>query len=310
MNSDEDLPDQWFRDTISAGFAQCHAIESVLYSGKTAFQAVRFLQAREWGRCLILDGKMQSSELDEFIYHEALVHPALVTHPHPRAVFIAGGGEGATLREVLAYRSIERAVMVDLDRELVELCRQFLPGWHQGAFDDPRAELLHLDARKYLAESPDTFDAIIIDVTDPLEGNPSYLLYTQEFYALASKRLASGGILAVQAESSSLREFSLFVAIVNTLSQVFPTVLPYQADVPSFGSTWGFVLASPDTVGTLPPLSATEIDFRLATRVGRGLRFYDGATHQGMFTLPRYLRQEISRGKRVITDSRPMALLS
>ena len=105
-----------------------------------------------------MDGKIQSSEMDEFIYHEALTHPPMITHPHPETVFIAGGGEGATLREVLAHTSVKRAVMVDIDEEAVDICRRFLPFLSQGSFEDDRAELLYLDAREYLAESEEKFD--------------------------------------------------------------------------------------------------------------------------------------------------------
>src|SRR3972149_10779996 len=141
MESD---PPKWLYDPIADGFVQLHAIESNLYLGATRFQKAEIITTKSFGRCLVLDGKIQSSELDEFIYHEALVHPAMLAHPKPEAVLIAGGGEGATLREVLAHRSVKRVVMVDLDQEGVELCRRHLPAWHQGSFDDPKVELLHM----------------------------------------------------------------------------------------------------------------------------------------------------------------------
>ena len=111
---DEDDPNKWFRDPINPNFVQLHRLEEVLYTGKTKFQSVQVISTGSFGRCLVLDGKIQSSEMDEFIYHEALVQPAMIAHPDPRRVLIAGGGEGATLREVLAHRSVSRAVMVDL----------------------------------------------------------------------------------------------------------------------------------------------------------------------------------------------------
>ncbi|HJX69716.1 MAG TPA: fused MFS/spermidine synthase, partial [Dehalococcoidia bacterium] len=246
----------------------------------------------------------QSSEADEFIYHEALVHPAMITHPHPRRVFIAGGGEGAILREVLTHRSVEKVVMVDIDQEAVDICRRFLPFMHQGSFEDNRVELLHLDAREYLTNSKQQFDVIIIDLTDPLEGGSSYLLYTQQFYRLARERLAPDGILSLQAGSCSLRESAAFMAIDNTISSVFPLVFPYQADVPSFGVLWGFSLASMQWEPL--SLSVEEVDKRVSTRVSRSLRFYDGLTHRGMFCLPRYLRQEMRRGKSIITNENPL----
>ena len=118
----EDDPSKWFYDPVSPNFVQLHAIEDIIYSGKTRFQSVEIIHTSSFGKCLVLDGKIQSSEMDEFIYHEALAHPPMITHPHPETVFIAGGGEGATLREVLAHASVKRAVMVDVDQEAVDIC--------------------------------------------------------------------------------------------------------------------------------------------------------------------------------------------
>jgi len=308
MKMDEDDPNRhiWFRDSINPNFVQLYAVREVIYSGKTKFQAVDIIHTNNFGKCLVLDGKIQSSEKDEFIYHEALVHPAMITHPHPRTVFIAGGGEGATLREVLAHRSVEKVVMVDIDQEAVDICQRFLPSLHQDSFKDNRVQVLHLDAREYLSNSGKQFDIIIIDLTDPIEGGPSYRLYTQQFYRLARESLAPEGILSVQAGSCNWGESTIFVAINNTLHSVFPLVFPYQTHVPSFGGLWGFVLASQQ----LNPLSQSveEVDQQISARVSRNLKFYDGLTHQGMFCLPRYLRQEISQGKSIITDEKPLFL--
>ena len=145
-------------------------VRQVLYSGETAYQRVEILESELFGRSLVLDGKTQSTERDEHLYHEALVHPAMLLHLGPRTVFIGGGGEGGTLREVLAHRSVERVVMLDLDREVVDLCRRYLPQHHQGSFNDPRVELCHQDAREYLANSDERFDVMIMDLVDPLEG--------------------------------------------------------------------------------------------------------------------------------------------
>ena len=297
-------PDKWFYDRVSRNLIQLHSIEEVLYTGQTKFQSAEIIRSGSFGKCLILDGKIQSSEVDEFIYHEALVQPAMLTHPHPEAVFIAGGGEGATLREVLSHNTVKRAVMVDLDEEVVALCKKYLPNYSQGAFDDKRTELRHVDARDYLANSGDVFDIIIIDLPDPIEEGPAYLLYTQEFYQLARDRLTASGIITVQAGSATLTELLNFTAVSNTLKSVFPIVCPYQVDVPCFGGPWGFCLASPDLDPTL--LSANEVDDRISVRQLSGLKFYDGLTHQGIFSLPKHLRTELSQQTRLITDNQPL----
>jgi len=253
---------------------------------------------------LVLDGKIQSSEADEFIYHEALVQPAMLTHPHPEVVFIAGGGEGATLREVLSHKTVKRAVMVDIDEEVVALCQKFLPNYSRGSFKDKRTELLHTDAREYLARSRELFDIIIIDLPDPIEEGPAYLLYTQEFYQLVRDRLTANGIITVQAGSAALTELLNFTSVNKTLKSVFPIVSPYQTDVPCFGGPWGFSLASLNLNPVL--LSPSEVDGRISARSLTHLRFYDGLTHQGIFSLPKHLREELSRQGRLITDDQPL----
>ncbi len=299
-------PVKWFYDRVSRDLIQLHSIEEVLHSGRTKFQSIEIIRTGSFGKCLILDGKMQSSEVDEFIYHEALVQPAMITHPCPETVFIAGGGEGATLREILSHKTVKRVVMIDIDEEVIAACKKFLPDYSQGAFEDKRTELHHVDARDYLAKCGETFDIIIIDLPEPIEEGPAYLLYTQEFYQLVRERLTSNGIISVQAGSASLTELLNFSAVNNTLKSVFPVVCPYQVDVPAFGGPWGFCFASLDLNPVL--LSPAEIDGRITARSLNGWRFYDGLSHQGMFSLPKYLRTELSQPARLITDNEPLYL--
>src|SRR5215208_2369732 len=194
--------------------------ERVLHTRQTRFQKLEIADTVSYGRALFLDDKIQSAQLDEFIYHEALVHPALVLHPQPRSVLVLGGGEGATLRETLRHRCVQRALMVDIDEEAVTSCREYLTPWHQGAFENSRTQLLHADARSYLEQHDERFDSIIVDVTDPLAGGPSYLLFTREFYRLAAERLTEHGTLAVQAEGVDLNALEAHLAIIATLRTV------------------------------------------------------------------------------------------
>jgi len=295
----------WFSDNISPDLTMLHSIKERIYSGRSKFQSIDIVNTGSFGVCLVLDGKIQSSEADEFIYHEALVHPAMLTHPQPERVFIAGGGEGATLREVLAHKTVKKAVMVDIDEEVVSLCRRLLPSWHQNAFDDPRAELHFVDARKYLEESSDKFDVIIIDLVDPLEQGPARLLYTREFYQIVKQKLGSDGIISVQAESSEWTNLDNFTAIANTLRNVFPIACPYQVHVPSFLGLWGFVAASQ----SLDPSELTPegIDTRISTRISKKLKSYDGLTHQAIFTIPKHIRQQLAASQRIITDKQPIS---
>ena len=297
-------PDKWFYDRVSQNLVQLHSIEEVLYRGQSKFQSIQIIRTGSFGKCLVLDGKIQSSEVDEFIYHEALVQPAMMTHPCPETVFIAGGGEGATLRAVLSHSTVKRVVMVDIDAEVVAICKKFLPNHSRGSFDDKRTELLHVDARDYLANSGDDFDIIIIDLPDPIEEGPAYLLYTKEFYQLVRDRLKVNGIICVQSGSATWTELLNFTTVNNTLKSVFPIVCPYKANVPSFGGPWGFCLASLSLDPIL--LSAAEVDNAISGRSVTGLKFYDGLTHQGMFSLPKHLRDELAKPGRLITDNEPL----
>jgi spermidine synthase len=299
-------PDSWLRDSINENFVQLHRLEEVLYTGQTRFQSVQIVRSSSFGMCLVLDGKIQSSEADEFIYHEALVQPAMITHPGAEAVFIAGGGEGATLREVLSHKTVKRAVMVDIDEEVIALSRRYLPNHSRGAFEDRRTELYHVDARNYLAKSNDKFDIIIIDLPDPIEEGPAYLLYTREFYQIVGDSLTDNGMIAVQAGSASLNELLNFTAVNNTLKSVFPIATPYKIDMPCFGGPWGFCIASQKLDPAL--LSPDEVDKRLAASSLDGLKLYDGLAHQGMFSLPRYIRDAMASQHTIITDKEPLYL--
>lgn len=292
----------WFIEFITPDIIQQFSISDILYTGKTKFQSVQIIETPAFGKCLVLDGKIQSSEADEFIYHEALVHPPLIAHPHPRNIFIGGGGEGATLREVLRHSTVEKVVMIDLDREVVDLCKKYLPSLHQGSFEDKRVELLHVDALKYLAETKERFDVIILDFTEPLEEGPAYLLFTREFYQGLREKLTPEGLISLQAGATSMTLLSTFLAVINTLKTAFPVVAPYLMEIPSFGGTWGFAVGS-RTPLELPP---REIDDRLSRRVSGTLRFYDGLSHQGMFSLPKYLREQLASETRVITRDQPL----
>ena len=297
-------PDKWFHDRVSRDLVQLHSIEEVLYTGRTEFQSIEVIRTGSYGKCLVLDGKIQSSEVDEFIYHEALVQPAMMAHPCPETVFIAGGGEGATLREVLSHNTVTKAVMIDIDRDVITTCKKYLPDHSQGAFDDKRTELHHVDAREYLANCNDSFDIIIIDLPDPIEEGPAYLLYTQEFYQLVRERLTANGNISVQSGSASLTELLNFSAVNNTLKSIFPVVFPYQVDIPAFGGPWGFCLASMNTNPAV--LSADEIDAAISARSLGNLKFLDGLSHQGMFSLPKYIRTEFDQQTKLITDQEPL----
>jgi spermidine synthase len=296
---------KWFFETTTPVEGHMHAIVRTLVQARTRFQLVEILETASYGKALVLDGRIQSSQADEFIYHEALVHPGLLAvDGPPRAALVIGGGEGATLREILKYPSIERAVMVDIDEEVVRLCRRHLPEMHRGAFDDRRVEVRHEDARAYLEETGERFDLITSDLVEPLEEGPACLLYSREFYRIVHDRLTPGGVFTMQAGMTKVGETGFFTAIHRTLREVFPVVAGYQTFVSCFGTPWGFLLAS----RKVDPRSqdAAAVDRLIAERVKGALEYWDGETHRHAFALPRHLRKAIAAETRVVTDAQPL----
>jgi spermidine synthase len=296
---------KWFFETTTPVEGHMHAIVRTLVQAQTKFQQVEILETASYGKCLVLDGRIQSSQADEFVYHEALVHPGLLAvEGPPQSALVIGGGEGATLREMLRYPSLKKAVMVDIDDQVVEICKRHLPEMHQGAFDDPRTVVVHEDARAYLEKSSERYDLIISDLVEPLEEGPACLLYSREFYQIVHDRLTPGGTLTMQAGMTKIGETGFFTAIHRTLREVFPIVAPYQAHISCFGTSWGFILAGKKIDPARQDPAA--VDRLIADRIKGELGYWDGQTHRHAFTLPKHLRKAIDAETRVATDKHPL----
>ncbi|WP_264325074.1 fused MFS/spermidine synthase [Romeriopsis navalis] len=281
--------------------------DSAMVALKTDFQAVEYVETTAFGHALVLDGLMQSAELDEHLYHEALVHPAMFLHPCPKRVLIIGGGEGATLREVLKHNTVEAVTMVDIDGELVDFCKQNLHAWHAGTFDDPRLNLLHEDGRAFLENTHEQYDVILTDITDGLSDSPILALYTKEFYCLCHEHLTPQGVMSVQAFTLTIHRWQEHALIARTIAAAFPIARSYTAFIPSFLLTWGFVLAT-KTVDPLTVTAATIADRIIARGMEDKLRAYDQITHAAYFSLLRELRQNIARPGGIVEDGKAFSL--
>jgi spermidine synthase len=237
-----------FAEFITPADRYEHDLAEVYIEGTSDYQQFLIGRSEVWGRMLVLDGVVQSTEADEFIYHEGIVHPACyaaaVVSP-VRDVLILGGGEGACLREALRWRSVESVVMVDIDAEVVSACRAYLPGHHRGSFEDSRVQLLHTDAVSYLASVPDaSLDVVVSDMTDPVESGPSAFCFTVEYFEQVARVLRPHGVVAIQAGPSSPVEITLHAKVIRTVARVFDSVIPYAVDAPCYGRDLGFVIAS------------------------------------------------------------------
>ena len=297
--SDEKPGFHWVAEWQSPHTMNFFEIKKLIFSGRTKYQEVIVAELYDFGLTLILDGKVQSSIIDEFIYHELLVHPAMLAHPNPRKVLLIGGGEGATLREILRH-PVEKAVMVDIDDEVVEICRKHMKEIHQGSFDDPRAELVIEDGRKFLKEREDVWDVIIVDVTDPIEGGPSKLLYTKEFYEIVHGKLSKDGVFVTQ--SSGMYTYpATFATIYRTIKEEFKYARATEAFVPVYMANWSFVVAS-DSVDPLE-VSVGVAKKRAEERGLSALKFFKPERYPAYFWLPPFIEEYVKKAEVAHDDS-------
>ena len=294
---------EWFFEAYTPNEGHAHRVREHVVSLRTAFQQVDVVELRDYGRALLLDGTMQSAEADEYIYHETLLHPALCTHPRPERVLVVGGGEGATLREALRHPSVVRVDAVEIDPDVVEVVKTHLAAWHAGAFEDPRTRLVVQDGRRFVETAEDTYDVIVVDASDPNENGVSSPLFTRGFYTAVRRRLRPGGLIAIQAGTSA--PGGMLPAVHRTLQAVFPIVRVMETGVPSFALPWAFALAS--TAWDPAGLDAAEIDRRIADREIRGLRAYDGLTHEHLLRPRKVLRNRLALEAPVLEDPVPAA---
>jgi len=344
-----------YTEDIGPGLKLDMALHTVHHSTLSEYQSIQVIDTY-FGRTLVTDGKTQSAAHDEYVYHESLVHPPLFwsgilgtssgnnngeasRKGTPKSVFIGGGGELATAREVLKHNTVERVVMVDLDPVVIEVSKQYLPNWGgEAVANHPKMELIIGDSYKYLMETDETFDVIIMDISDPIEAGPGIALYTQEFYQRVAKVLTpNSGVFVTQAGSGAYinhptpegeTEVSCLPPIMNTLTTVFDHAIPYTVPVASFGEDWGFVMAfngsksqaqqlidlAPEEINTLIEERIESVDGvpehgSSSTRAKKGehaLELYDGESHRGLFALSKPLRRSIQSDERIMTLENPI----
>jgi spermidine synthase len=284
---------QWYVEEFAPTEQHHHAIDELFFSGHSEFQQIAVLHSPVFGKMLVLDGDTQSAQADERIYHETLVHPALAGTSDRGEVLILGGGEGATLREVLRCPGVRRCTMVDIDATVVELSKKYLGEWSAGAFDDPRARVIVGDALEYLRESNERYGAILSDLTEPLEDSPSSPLFNDRVFSSIKSRLAEGGIYVLQASTAAVHNATLHCKMARTLRRHYAHVVSFSTHVPAFDTEWAF-LACSDRID-LARLEPAQIDAYCTSLRGENF-FYDAVTHRRLFSLPLYLRRMLAAG--------------
>jgi spermidine synthase len=281
----------WFQEFHTPWDLYGHGVTHVLAHCQTPFQEAYIVETGAYGKGLILDGHWQSTVGDEFLYHEPLVHTPCVLHGSPRRVLILGGGEGATLREVLRWRTVETVVMVDIDGAVVDLCQTHLAEMHQHSWDDRRVQLVIADAQDYLAElrrTQQTWDVIISDLTDPVVDGPAAPLFTQEHFQQIAQALNPGGFYMMQGGSLNPPELAMHTQIVKTVATAFAAVQTCFCYAPTYGVALGLILASQSPWNACP--NPATIDALLATQTTGNLRMFDGISLLGILNVPKHIR--------------------
>jgi spermidine synthase len=274
---------QPFAEPYRQGWQQSVQVREVLYDGQSQFQHLQVLDTVPFGRMLVLDDATQTSVVDEYVYHEMLVHVPMMAHPDPKRVLIIGGGDGGALRRVLEH-PVDKATMVEIDGEVVRVSREFLPSISGDAFTNPKGELLIDDGVKYLRETPEHFDVILVDSTDPV--GPAVDLFGEAFYQDAKRALGDNGIIVTQS-GSPLVMFDELKDAVNLMRRVFPIVKTYICSIPIYpGVLWSFTAASTsiDPAAVDPAIIAQRLRAN-----GQPTGWYTPEIHRAAFALPNFL---------------------
>ncbi len=278
----------WVEETLHEDLHVKLKIDRVLFDSQTEHQHLVIFENETFGRAMALDGVMQTTEKDEFIYHEMLTHLPIYAHGSVRKVLIIGGGDGGMLEEALKHPSIEKVTMVEIDRSVVDLCTTYLPSISNGAFDDPRADLVIADGRDFVANCEDRYDLVIIDSTDPI--GPGAVLFTETFYRDCRCCLTEGGILVTQNGVPFVQADEL-TSSVSFFRALFKDATCYLATIPTYvGGPMAFGWATDN--GELRMTALAELRARFDAEPVE-TRYYTPEVHQGAFALPPYVSELI-----------------
>lgn len=273
--------DLWLKEGQIADAAMTYKIKETLVKKKTDFQDLAILDTHAFGRMLVLDGIVQTTIKDEYVYHEMITHIPLFTHPNPKKVLVVGGGDGGAIREILKHPSVEKAVLCEIDACVVEECKKFLPEI-SCALNDSRCEVFIGDGIKYVHEHKNEFDIIIVDSTDPFGAAEG--LFGGSFYKEISECLTEDGIFIAQTETPFYLP-QVVKKVYNDAKAIFPITKLFMAAIPTYPSGyWSFTIGSkkydPENTSSLRPLSFKT-------------KYYTQKLHRACFTLPKYIEDLI-----------------
>ena len=288
------LKDNLYSETLYGTYGQHFTVDRVLFEAGTEHQHLVIFENQEFGRTMALDGAIQTTERDEFIYHEMLTHVPLFAHGNAKRVLIIGGGDGGMLREVLKHKTVEQVTMVEIDSAVVEMCEKWLPNHSAGAYQDPRLNLVITDGVEFVNDSAANadggFDVIISDCTDPI--GPGEVLFSSEFYAGCKRLLTEDGIFVAQ-NGVCFMQLHEVETTTRRLGHYMTDTWFYSAAVPTYvGGVMTFAWGAKNPESRNVALDVLKKRFHAA---GIETRYYTPAIHQAAFALPRYVEEAITK---------------
>lgn len=285
--------DLWFSEFHTPSVKLSIKVDKQLYSGKSDFQQIDVFESEEFGRFLTLDGYMMLTEKDEFIYHEMIVHVPMAVNPEIKNILVIGAGDGGVLRELTRYKSVQNIDVAEIDEQVVEVCKKYLPKTACG-FDDDRVNVYYQDGLKFVRRCENTYDLIIVDSTDPF--GPGEGLFTKEFYGNCCNALTENGIMVNQCESPFYSEDRIAMQRAHKrIVESFPISKVYQAHIPSYPSghwLFGFAGKKHHPIRDFNPETWEKLNIKT--------KYYNTKLHMGAFALPCYVQELLENVEDVI----------
>jgi len=269
----------WYTEKQTPNHGITTKISRTIHTEKTPYQQLDIIETNQFGRMLVLDGMVMTTQKDEFVYHEMISHVALNTHPNPKKVLVVGGGDGGAIREILKHSSVEQAVLAEIDGRVIETSKEYLPEI-AGALDDPRVDIQVVDGIEYIHQHKAMFDIIMVDSTEPI--GPAVGLFEKGFYQGIYEALKEDGILVAQTESPWFNG-ELIKRVFKDIQAIFPITRLYTVSIPTYPSgLWSFTMGSKK----YDPLEVDE--GRLKTFE---TKYYSPSIHKAVFQLPKFVEE-------------------
>ena len=283
----------WFNETLYNGFRQSHEVKKVLFEGKSRYQKVKVFESGRFGRILALDGVVQCTEGDEYVYHEMLTHLPIMAHGNVQSVLIIGGGDGGILEEVLKHKSVKRATMVEIDDVVIDVSKKYLPKICGKAFQDKRTNLIVGDGAAWVNDTDERYDLVIVDRPDPV--GPATVLFSKAFYDNCRRVMKPGAILVAQNGVPHMQGPELTDA-VKLFQKIWAHSGTYLAVVPTY--VCGFMSLTWASDRDITDVDPRKVFDRFAKAKLDKLNYYNPELHFGAFALPNFVARLLPAPKK------------